>query len=389
MAFASQKPPANRCTFDSLMVLLSLFAFVVSWLAGIWIIRSATGHARHYRHDMPQRFHSGAVPRLGGVALGLGLGAGWLAGALLDNWFFELNVRLSVAMVLGWFFALLPTVAGGLVEDVTQRLSARNRLMLGALGGLLAVWLLDLSINRLGISFLDVWWHEWGYLGAVLAFLAIAGLPHAFNLIDGYNGLAGFVAMLVCVALGHVALQVGDRQLAAMLMCMVGATGGFLIWNYPRGLFFAGDGGAYLWGGVIAIASITLVQRHEEVSPWFPMLLLIYPVWETVFSIYRKLARGVSPGVADALHFHQLIYRRIVREVFHDDEARRMLMRNNRTSPYLWGFTLLTVIPAVLFWRNTPVLMGFCLLFVCTYVPAYLMIVRFKVPRWIRRGRGH
>ncbi|MBY0467260.1 MAG: glycosyl transferase, partial [Burkholderiales bacterium] len=207
--------------------------------------------------------------------------------------------------------------------------------------------------------------------------------------IDGYNGLAGFVAVLVCLALIHVALQVGDRQLAAMLVCLVGATAGFLVWNYPRGLFFAGDGGAYLWGGVIAIASITLVQRHEEVSPWFPMLLLIYPVWETVFSIYRKLARGVSPGVADALHFHQLIYRRIVREVFHDDEARRMLMRNNRTSPYLWGFTLLTVIPAVLFWRNTPVLMGFCLLFVCTYVPAYLMIVRFKVPRWIRRGRGH
>ena len=39
--------------------------------------------------------------------------------------------------------------------------------------------------------------------------------------------------------------------------------------------------------------------------------------------------------MADALHFHQLIYRRIVRSVFHDDESRRMLMRNNRTSPYL------------------------------------------------------
>ena len=142
----------------------------------------------------------------------------------------------------------------------------------------------------------------------------------------------------------HVALQVGDRQLAAMLMCMVGATAGFLVWNYPRGLFVAGDGGAYLWGGVIAIASITLVQRHAEVSPWFPMLLLIYPVWETIFSIYRKLARGVSPGVADALHFHQLIYRRIVREVFHDDEEMCIRDRNmdplpSRKSgiPNLWG----------------------------------------------------
>ena len=64
--------------------------------------------------------------------------------------------------------------------------------------------------------------------------------------------------------------------------------------------------------------------------------------------------------MADALHFHQLIFRRIVRGVFHDDEARRMLMRNNRTSPYLWVFAVLTVVPAVLFWNNTPVLMAFC-----------------------------
>jgi UDP-N-acetylmuramyl pentapeptide phosphotransferase/UDP-N-acetylglucosamine-1-phosphate transferase len=114
------------------------------------------------------------------------------------------------------------------------------------------------------------------------------------------------------------------------------------------------------------------------------MLLLIYPVWETLFSIYRKTVGGVSPGVADALHFHQLIYRRIVRSAFHDDESRRVLMRNNRTSPYLWGFTLLTVVPAVLFWRNTPVLMAFCGLFVVSYVAAYLAIVRFKVPGWLR-----
>lgn len=149
-------------------------------------------------------------------------------------------------------------------------------------------------------------------------------------------------------------------------------------------MLFAGDGGAYIWGVVIAMASVALVQRNVQVSPWFPLLLLIYPVWETVFSICRKLARGVSPGVADALHFHQLIYRRIVRSVFHDDESRRMLMRNNRTSPYLWGFTLLTVVPAVLFWSNTPVLMAFCALFVVTYVMAYLAIVRFKVPNWLR-----
>lgn len=317
-----------------------------------------------------------------------------MAGGTVTAWVFssfsdEIGLAhgsLSIETVLAWFLALLPLVAGGVIEDMTHRLTARHRMFLSFVGAALAVYLLDLNVSRLGVPYLDSWWILAPVAGTLLSLLAIAGLPHAFNLIDGYNGLAGFVAVLVCLALAHVALQVGDQQLVVMLMCLVGATAGFLVWNYPRGLFFAGDGGAYLWGGVIAIASITLVQRHEEVSPWFPMLLLIYPVWETVFSIYRKLVKGISPGVADALHFHQLIYRRIVREVFHDDEARRMLMRNNRTSPYLWGFTLLTVIPAVLFWRNTFVLMLFCGLFVVTYVTAYFTIVRFKVPRWIRRG---
>ena len=140
------------------------------------------------------------------------------------------------------------------------------------------------------------------------------------------------------------------------------------------------------------MACITLVQRHAEVSPWFPVLLLIYPVWETLFSIYRKASRGVSPGVADALHFHQLIFRRIVRGVFDDDESRMLLIRNNRTSPYLWGFTLLTVAPAVLFWRNTVVLMLFTTLFVVTYTWIYLSIIRFRVPRWLgvrRPGEGN
>ena len=279
----------------------------------------------------------------------------------------------------------LPAVLGGAYEDVTQRLSVLYRLGLTAVSAALACWLLGISLDRLGIPFLDNWLQVTPWAGITLAIFAICGLPHAFNIIDGYNGLAGTVAAMICLAIAHVALQLGDRQLAAMVVCLAGATAGFLIWNYPRGLIFAGDGGAYLWGVVIAVASIMLVQRHQEVSPWFPMLLLIYPVWETLFSIYRKLARGVSPGVADALHFHQLIYRRLVRGVFHDDASRRMLMRNNRTSPWLWSFTLLTVAPAVLFWDNTLVLMGFCLMFMISYVAAYMMLVRFKVPRWLRR----
>jgi UDP-N-acetylmuramyl pentapeptide phosphotransferase/UDP-N-acetylglucosamine-1-phosphate transferase len=135
---------------------------------------------------------------------------------------------------------------------------------------------------------------------------------------------------------------------------------------------------------VIAVASVALVQRHPQVSAWFPILLLVYPVCETFFSVYRKMARGQSPGSADALHFHQLVFRRIVRPVLLDDEERQLLMRNNKTAPYLWMFSAMSIVPALLLWRHTAALAVCSALFVLAYVAAYLMIVRFKVPRWLR-----
>ncbi len=367
------------------MFFLLCLSFWVAMFTGLVVVRRARGHARRYGDAMPQRFHVGDVPRLGGVAIFVGLFAAWSVAIViffLQNYG---NLGINAGMVGAWTAALLPALVGGIAEDFTQRLSVRYRLGLTALSGICASFLVGAAVPRLGIPYVDNLLLSAPWLGMVLALMAVMGLPHAFNIIDGYNGLSGMVALIVSLALIYVSLQVGDRQLAGMLVCLTGATAGFLIWNYPRGMLFAGDGGAYLWGVIIALGSIVLVQRHEQVSPWFPMLLLIYPVWETLFSIYRKWARGMSPGVADALHFHQLIYRRIVHGVFHDDESRRVLMRNNRTSPYLWAFTLLTVVPAVLFWRNTVVLAVVCALFVIAYVSAYLMIIRFKVPRWLRK----
>jgi UDP-GlcNAc:undecaprenyl-phosphate/decaprenyl-phosphate GlcNAc-1-phosphate transferase len=367
------------------LIALILISAAIALLVSLLLIRWAGEHAESYDSNKPQRFHTGAVPRLGGLAIMVGLFAGWLVAAWSTQMGINLNVQGSWPLTWPWLVLTLPAVLGGAYEDVTQRLSVIYRLVLTAFSATLACYLLDLSLTRLGIPAVDGLLQSMPWLGVALAGFAICGLPHAFNIIDGYNGLAGTVALMICLAIAHVALQLGDRQLAAVVVCLAAATAGFLVWNYPRGLIFAGDGGAYLWGVVIAVASIVLIQRHSTVSPWFPMLLLIYPVWETLFSIYRKLARGVSPGVADALHFHQLIYRRLVRGVFHDDASRRMLMRNNRTSPWLWSFTLLTVAPAILFWDNTLVLMVFCAIFVATYVGAYMMLVRFKVPKWLRR----
>lgn len=364
------------------MIALLVISFCISTLTTFFVVRLARRHAKRYRQDKPQRFHRGNVPRIGGLGIFAGLGAAWLFS--VTTWGQRLNVGGTFWWVVIALLCMVPAIAVGLLEDVTQRVSAKLRLGLTLGASALLCWTLGLEINRIGIPGLDGWIATMPWVAGFLAIFAIAGLPHAFNLIDGYNGLAGMVALLISVALAHVALQVGDRQLAAILVCLAGATAGFLLWNYPHGKVFAGDGGAYVWGLVISFCAVLLVQRHRQVSPWFPMLLLIYPVGETFFSIYRKLARGQSPGTADALHLHQLIFRRIVRVALDEDEARELLTRNNRTSPYLWMFVATSVVPALLFWRNTVVLVVCCLLFAAVYVSAYLMIIRFKVPGWLR-----
>ena len=95
---------------------------------------------------------------------------------------------------------------------------------------------------------------------------------------------------------------------------MLGALLGFLVFNYPSGRIFMGDGGAYLLGFWLGELSVLLVVRNPDVSPWFPIVLLAYPVVETLFSIYRrKFLQGRSAGRPDAMHLHQLIYRRLAR----------------------------------------------------------------------------
>ncbi len=366
------------------MLLLIAITFLCSLVMTFVLATSSLNKAATYRSDVPQRFHLGDTPRIGGLAFGFTTFLGWCIASGLYFYNAPNKIPISLQTTCIWVVICLPVLIAGGIDDITQCLSVRWRIAASCFSAILACVLLKLNIPRIGIDWLEHYWIAMPLLGIALAFIGISGFPHAMNLIDGYNGLAGVVAVMICSAISYVALQHNDRELAGILACLIGSTLGFLIWNYPRGLIFAGDSGAYFWGVVIAVGSVTLVQRNPSVSPWFIMLLLIYPVSETFFSIYRKIVRGESPSMADSMHFHQLIYKRLVRGVFHDNATRQVLIRNNLTSSYLWAFCALSIAPAVLFWYSTPLLIFFCILFMAAYVIAYLMIIRFKVPRWLR-----
>ncbi|WP_246100684.1 MraY family glycosyltransferase [Tepidimonas alkaliphilus] len=282
--------------------------------------------------------------------------------------------------------AALPAFLAGLSEDLTKKVGVIPRLVATMASAAAAAYSIEAVLPRLGIPLIDELLWSWIWLAWLVTMIGVAGVANAINIIDGFNGLASAVAMLMLAALGYVAWVLQDEFLVQVCLAAIGALAGFFVWNYPRGLIFLGDGGAYLAGFFVAEVAVMLVVRHSSVSPWFCFLVCAYPITETLFSIYRKtFLRGVSPGVPDALHLHMLIYRRMVRWAAGGPAARDVTARNAATSPYLWGLSSVSIVPAVVFWHHEVILIFCVLLFVCLYIWAYISVVKFRVPEWMLR----
>ncbi len=191
-------------------------AFLTSLLITLLVIRYQHLHAHVTAdHDLDgvQKFHATPVPRVGGVGVFLGVLGGLLAKAWVDDPVAAPNLVLLACAV--------PAFGAGLVEDLTKRVGVRERLMATAFSALLGGYFLGAWLTRLDIPGLD-------------------SLLHPPTLRVGWDAIA--VTIISLLGLAYVADQVGDR------LVLVGAIAGFLVWNYPNGLIFLGDGGAYCVG---------------------------------------------------------------------------------------------------------------------------------------------
>jgi UDP-N-acetylmuramyl pentapeptide phosphotransferase/UDP-N-acetylglucosamine-1-phosphate transferase len=363
---------------------LLVTAFFSSLLCALALI-SSFGRHRHLSADAtsggPQKYHVRPVPRIGGVSLFFGVCAAAISG------YFSAAESVSLLMLL--LLASLPAFGSGLIEDLTKAVTPRVRLACAAVAAGLGVWLLDARLMHTGMPWADA---ALGFvpLSIALTLFIVAGISNAINIIDGVNGLASVCALTMLAATAYVAFQVGDSAIVFAALVLCAALLGFVFWNYPHGLMFLGDGGAYFLGFMLAELNLLLVMRHPEVSPMFALLLCIYPVFETLFTIARRLlrvgrrsAKLRSAFMPDSLHLHSLIHRRLVRSSFFTAGERRSTMRNAMTAPYLWALCLLSVLPCVLWWDDTAVLMQFAVAFVVAYLALYRAIVRFRTPSWL------
>ncbi len=356
-----------------------VIAFTLSLLATLLVVRFSHLHDHVTAdHDVTgvQKFHVNPVPRVGGLGLVIGLLG-------------SLGVRYFQNHEVGGFGLLLlatavPAFGLGFIEDLTKRIGVKVRLLATAASAVLAGYLLTAWLTSLQVFGIDDVMVAYPWVAIGVTCFAVAGVANAFNIIDGYNGLSGMVGVIILGGIAYVAFKLSDYEIMIAAFAMMGAILGFLVFNYPRGLIFLGDGGAYLIGFWVAELSVLLTARHPEVSKWFPLLLCAYPIFETLFTIYRRVViHRTHPGMPDAAHLHQMIYKRVVRWAVGSSESADMVIRNSLTAPYLWVLTAMAVIPAVLFWNNAWVLRGFALLFAVTYVLLYRRLVLFKAPKWL------
>ena len=367
------------------MCLILAISSIASWFICYLILRYESLHS-HYSHDHinsgPQKFHSQATPRIGGIALLSGL----LAATAIEITFHTIN--LSNGFGFNYFIiASLPAFFGGVIEDVTKNVGIAQRLLFTMLSAAIAIWLLGALVNRVDIPAID-YVLLWIPASIALTILAVSGACNAINIIDGYNGLSAGYSVIALTAMSCVAFLVNDHLVMMISIAMLGSILGFLKWNWPHGKIFMGDGGAYLLGFTLSELAVLLLYRNPLVSPWFVFTILAYPVFETLFSIYRrKIIRKTTPGHPDALHLHQLIYKRIVRGHINAKTPEQMTKNNSSVAPYIWSFATFIAIIATFFWQSSVILMSISLAGSVLYIIVYLRLISFGGLIKLRRKR--
>ena len=322
-------------------------------------------HHGHFSMDSiqgVQKFHLHPTTRVGGVAIALGV----LAGYALAN-----PSRQSLLGPL--LLAGSPAFVFGLVEDLTKRVSVRTRLLATMSCSVLGFGITGLSITDANLPGLD-WLLGFTVVSVAFTAFAVGGVANAINIIDGFNGLAAGTVLIILTSFGFMATALDDAALAYTVLILAGAVLGFGLVNWPLGKIFLGDGGAYFVGFAVAWLAVLLLARHPAVSAWAPMLVCGYPVLEVLFSIARRRRRNLSPGDADRLHLHSLVKRRVVRALLPRSSN---LLRNSVTGAIMWIAALLPAVIAMSWPTFTPALIIGFVACAVAYTAIYARLTQF------------
>jgi UDP-GlcNAc:undecaprenyl-phosphate GlcNAc-1-phosphate transferase len=237
-----------------------------------------------------RRIHLRPVPRLGGIALLLGIFVPALAFLALDGPYRGILLGGAVATTVG-------------VVDDFRGLPWWAKL--GGQGGAAAIAIgFGVQVDRftfpvLGIHDLPEW------VGVPATFVWIVAIMNMVNFLDGMDGLAAGICAIAGSTFAIIALSLGKPQAAILSAIVAGACFGFLRHNFYPARIFMGDSGAMLLGFTLATLSVQgLLKTAATVALFFPLLVLAVPIIDTAFVFAKRLKYRRPLYAADRTHLH-------------------------------------------------------------------------------------
>jgi len=251
----------------------------------------------------PRKVHTMPIPRIGGLAIAIGAFIPVIFWVGMDDF-----VR---AFLLGGGVLVI----FGLVDDM-KGLGYKIKFTGQFFAALIAVFYGGIRINSLGTllpgaTLLPEWF------AIFLTILAIIGVTNAINLSDGLDGLAGGISLLGFCCIGYLAYTEGSNIILLLCLSLAGAIFGFLRFNTHPASVFMGDTGSQLLGFSAIVLAIKITQNNNALSPVLPLIILGFPILDTLTVMMERIREGRSPFSPDKKHFHH----RLIRLGFYHAEA--------------------------------------------------------------------
>jgi UDP-GlcNAc:undecaprenyl-phosphate GlcNAc-1-phosphate transferase len=268
--------------FVPILLSLALTPLVISYAKRIGAI------------DQPneRKVHTHPIPRLGGVVIYISFFCSLILAIAIDpslSSLAGLSPRNGIFLVGSLTLVLLL----GIWDDLKQLSPGKK--FVGQVVAASIVYFSGFEITSIThpMSTSDM---NLGFFSYFLTVLWIVGVTNAFNLIDGLDGLASGVALIVSITIFSISLIKGDTATAVMAVLMAGSLIGFLRYNFGGARIFLGDSGSLFIGFTLAILSMqSSTKGGTAFSIIVPVLALGLPIMDTVLSMIRRFAKSVLP----------------------------------------------------------------------------------------------
>lgn len=284
----------------------NFFVLIVAACAALVVVLFATPIVRRFAlfykiGDYPgeRKIHTRFIPRMGGAAIILGF-----AGVLLTSILLGSVLSVGGDVFLGIIASLILITLLGIYDDIRGVGSLGKLIVQGIAAGLVIHF--GLRITYLSLPFVGS--VDLGFLSIPVTVLWLVGVTNAVNLLDGLDGLAAGVSVIVATSFFLIGFYLNDRFLMVASVGIVFSCLGFLRYNFHPASIFMGDTGSLFLGFLLACLGLYIL-RHPgpegmSLSLLVPIVALAVPIVDTSVAFFRRLKRGMHPLRPDKEHIH-------------------------------------------------------------------------------------